>query len=38
MDQTTLVPLLGLFTLLTVLGFGVYRLVRIRAKLKRDKR
>lgn len=37
MDQSTLLPVLSLFTLLTALGFGVYRLVRIRAKIKRDR-
>lgn len=38
MDQSTLLPALSLFTLLAVLGFGIYRLVRIRAKLKNDRR
>ncbi len=36
MDQSTLVPALGLFTLLIFLGYGVVRFVRVRAKQKRD--
>lgn len=36
MDQSTLVPALGLFTLLVILGYGVMRFISVRRKQKRD--
>lgn len=38
MTQQILVPALGLFTLLSVMAMAGYRLVRIRAKIKADRR
>lgn len=35
MDVSTLIPALALFTLLSGLGVGVYRLMRLRAKQSR---